>query len=125
MEKSMQKSPVRNWSEGAGDRAHQHFEIWYGEEERKDKLVARVWPTEAGPHTVELYRESSLIEPVRVRVLEGLMHELDSYLMKAERDVPKYLRLHCSMASQVYSPYGWVQINPLRERTVQSNAQPI
>ena len=43
MEKHMQKSSVRNWSEGIGDRAHQHFEIWYGEEERKTKLVARVW----------------------------------------------------------------------------------
>ena len=125
MGKRIQVSPVRNWSEGAGDRAHQHFEIWYGEEERKNTLVARVWATKAGPHSVELYRESSLIEPVRVRVLEGLMRELDLYLMKDERDVPKYLRHHCSMASQVYSPYGWVQMNPLRERTVQSNAQPI
>ena len=114
MEKHMQKSPVRDWSEGAGDRAHQHFEIWYGEEERKDKLVARVWPTETGPHTVELYRESSLIEPVRVRVLEGLMHELDLYLMKAERDVSKYILVNSSTASHVYSPYGWVHINPVK-----------
>jgi hypothetical protein len=113
MEKHMQKSPVRNWSESAGDRAQQHFEIWYGEEERKDTLVARVWATKAGPHSVELYRESSLIEPVRVRVLEGLMRELDFYLMK-ERDVPKDLLQHCSMASHDYSPYGWIQINPGR-----------
>ncbi|HEX6948180.1 MAG TPA: hypothetical protein VF127_01160 [Nitrospira sp.] len=114
MEKHMQNSPVRNWSEGVGDRAHQHFEIWYGEEERKTRLVARVWPIETGPHTVELYRESSLIEPVRVRVLEGLMDELDLYLMKAERDVSKYILLNSSTASHVYSPYGWVQINPVR-----------
>ena len=114
MEKHMQKSPVRNWSEGAGDRARIHFEIWYGEQQRKDKLVARVWLTEAGPHTVELYRESSLIEPVRVRVLEGLMRELDLYLMKAERDVSKYLLHHSSMASNAYSSYGWVQVNPVR-----------
>ena len=114
MEKHMQKSPVRNWSEGVGDRAHQHFEIWYGEEERKTRLVARVWPTETGPHTVELYRESSLIEPVRVRVLEGLMQELDLYLMKAERDVSKYILVNSSTASHVYSPYGWVHINPVK-----------
>jgi len=114
MEKHMQKSPVRNWSEGAGDRARIHFEIWYGEQQRKDKLVARVWLTEAGPHTVELYRESSLIEPVRVRVLEGLMHELDLYLMKAERDVSKYILVNSSTASHVYSPYGWVHINPVK-----------
>ncbi|HKU53304.1 MAG TPA: hypothetical protein VJQ25_12590 [Nitrospira sp.] len=114
MEKHMHKSPVRNWSEGVGDRAHQHFEIWYGEEERKTTLLARVWPTETGPHTVELYRESSLIEPVRVRVLEGLMHELDLSLMKAERDVSKYILANSSTASHVYSPYGWVHINPVR-----------
>ena len=114
MEKRMQISPGRNWSEGAGDRADQHFEIWYGEEERKDTLVARVWATKDGPHSVELYRKSSLIEPVRVRVLEGLMRELDFHLMKDERDVPRYLLHHCSMASHVYSPYGWIQINPGR-----------
>jgi hypothetical protein len=114
MEKHMQKSPVRDWSEGVGDRAHQHFEIWYGEEERKDTLVARVWPAETGPHTVELYRKSSLIETVRVRVLEGLMRELDLYLKKGERDVSNYLLRHSSMASHVYSPYGWIQINPVR-----------
>ena len=51
---------------------------------------------------------------VRVRVLEGLMRELDLYLKKDERDVPKYLLHHCSMGSQVYSPYGWIQINPGR-----------
>jgi len=112
MEKRMQKSPVRNWSEGTGDRGHQHFEIWYGEEERKTMLAARVWATKAGPHTVELYRESALIEPVRVRVLEGLMRELDFYLMKDERDISKYLQHHSSMSSHVYSPYGWIQINP-------------
>ena len=114
MGKSMQISSVRNWSEGVGNRAHQHFEIWYGEEERKNTLVARVWATKDGPHSVELYRESSLIEPVRVRVLEGLMRELDIHLMKDERDVPKYLLHHCSMASHGYSPYGWIQINPGR-----------
>ena len=114
MEKRMQISPGRNWSEGAGDRADQHFEIWYGEEERKDTLVARVWATKDGPHSVELYRKSSLIEPVRVRVLEGLMHELDLYLMKAERDVSKYILVNSSTASHVYSPYGWVHINPVK-----------
>jgi hypothetical protein len=114
MEKRMQISPGRNWSEGAGNRADQHFEIWYGEEERKDTLVARVWATKDGPHSVELYRKSSLIEPVRVRVLEGLMRELDFYLMQDKRDVPRYLQHHCSMASHVYSPYGWIQINPGR-----------
>jgi hypothetical protein len=114
MEKTMQKAPIRNWSEGAGDRGHPHFEIWYGEEERKDALLARVWVTKAGPHRVELYRESSLIEPVRVRVLEGLMRELDLYLMKDERDVPKYLLHHCSRTSHVYSPYGWIPIDPVR-----------
>jgi hypothetical protein len=123
MGKRIQVSPVRNWSEGAGDRAHQHFEIWYGEEERKNTLVARVWATKAGPHSVELYRESSLIEPVRVRVLEGLIRELDLYLMKDERDVPRYL-LHHSSASQGYSPYGWIQVNPDRERTVQRIERP-
>ena len=42
------------------------------------------------------------------------MRELDLYLMKDERDVPKYLLHHCSMTSHVYSPYGWIQINPVR-----------
>jgi hypothetical protein len=114
MEKRMQISPGRNWSEGAGNRADQHFEIWYGEEERKDTLVARVWATKDGPHSVELYQKSSLIEPVRVRVLEGLMRELDLYLMKAERDVSKYLLHHSSMASNADSSYGWVQVSPVR-----------
>lgn len=57
METHMPKPPVRNWSEGVGDRAHLHFENRYGEEERKTKLVARVWPTETGPQTLELDRE--------------------------------------------------------------------
>jgi len=112
MEQRMQKSPVRNWSEGAGDRARQHFEIWYGEEERKTMLAARVWATKAGPHTVELYRDSTLIEPARVRVLEGLMRELDFHLMKDERDISKYLQRCSSMSSRAYSPFGWIHINP-------------
>ncbi|SLM47409.1 protein of unknown function [Nitrospira japonica] len=103
--------PSRTWHEGIGDQTQEHFEVRHGKAFQPVLvLIARIWATKSGPHTVEIFRDHLLEGFVRDLTLQSLKGELDLYLKKDERNICQYLKHHCTTASNVYSYFHWAFI---------------
>ncbi|MEQ1792721.1 MAG: hypothetical protein ABL970_00905 [Nitrospira sp.] len=102
------------WHEGLVDLKQAHFQIRYVRNlEYPDEsfLVAYVSPPKDHAFTVQLLPENLPGTVDSGSIVRQVRRELDLYVIEnGESDPMKYLRYHCTTASNIYSQFQWAYV---------------
>jgi hypothetical protein len=107
--------PAWSWHEGPVDQNESHFNIYYvpdTQHEGPTFLIAAIASPTKQIFQVQLFPENlpATLDPGPL--IDGVKEELNFFIVeKQEKDMMKYLRSHCTTASNILSQFQWAYID--------------